>query len=101
HHVLEDRAEPPGSRPDLRLRLGREPDDLGIAAAFEVEDALVRPAVLVIADKAARGIGGEGCLSRAGEAEEYGRIALWADIGRAVHGQNPLLRQQVVHDREN
>ena len=50
-HVLEHGAEAGGGRVDLRLGLGREVDRLGVAAALEVEDAVVRPAVLVVADQ--------------------------------------------------
>src|SRR5262245_42630038 len=40
--------------PDLRLIRLREPDALGIAAAFEVEDAARAPAVLIVANQATR-----------------------------------------------
>src|SRR6185312_6486324 len=43
--VLENRPERPGRPPDLRLGLRREPDHLGVAAALDVEDATVAPAV--------------------------------------------------------
>jgi hypothetical protein len=56
HHVLEHGAEPDGV-PDLRLDFLREFDALGVAAALDVEDALRRPAVLVIADQRAIRIG--------------------------------------------
>jgi hypothetical protein len=36
---------------DIRLGFAIKVDDLGIAAAFKVEDAVVIPAVLIIADK--------------------------------------------------
>ena len=68
--VLEHGAERARRPVDLRLRLGREADHLRVAAAFEVEDAVVRPAVLVVADQVALRIGGERRLPRAGEAEE-------------------------------
>ena len=51
--VLEDRAERARRLEDLRLGLLREPDHLRVAAAFDVEDAAVAPAVLVVADQPA------------------------------------------------
>ena len=38
---------------DLRLTLGSEINALGVAAALDVEDAVLRPAVLIIADQLA------------------------------------------------
>ena len=102
HHVLEDRPEADGVV-DLRLaRLG-EPDALGVAAALDVEDALVRPAVLVVADQRAVGVGREGGLARPAEAEEEGHVArvLLVDVRRAVHGEDLHLRQVVVHREED
>jgi len=49
--VLEDRPEALRRRVDLGLRLLLDPDRLRVAPAFEVEDAAVAPAVLVIADE--------------------------------------------------
>src|SRR5271167_4842633 len=69
HHVFEHRAEAERV-PDLWLVFLREENTLGVAAAFEVEDAGCAPAVLVIADKAAAGIGRQRRLAGAGEPEE-------------------------------
>ena len=52
--VLEDRPEGVRRREDLGLGLGREADHLRVAAALDVEDARVAPAVLVVADQRAR-----------------------------------------------
>jgi hypothetical protein len=52
---------------DLRLGFGRETNDLGVAAVLEVEDAVLAPAMLVVADQAAGGVGREGGLAGAGE----------------------------------
>ena len=41
---------------NVRLRLAVEVDDLGVAAALEIEDAVVVPAVLVITDELPLGI---------------------------------------------
>ena len=47
---------------DVGLGLLIQVNDLGVAAALEVEHAVVVPAVLVVADQQALGIGGEGGL---------------------------------------
>ena len=64
-HVLEDRPEAAGGGEDLRLGVGREADDLRVAAVLEVEDPVRAPAVLVVADEPARRVGGEGRLAGA------------------------------------
>ena len=87
HHVLEqgvalDCAE------DLRLILGREIDALGVAPSLEVEDAVVVPAVLVVTDELAGGVGRKGGLAGSGEAEEQADVSALADVGAAVHSYN-------------
>ncbi len=52
-NVLQNRAEAPGCGIDFWLRLSRQIDHLGIAAALEVEDAVIAPAVLVITNERA------------------------------------------------
>ncbi len=101
HDVLEHRAEALGRRINLRLRIARKLDHLGVAAAFEIEDAVFRPAMLVVAHQRARRIRGQRRLARAGEAEEDGRLAVGADIGRAMHRHDALGRQEIVEDRED
>src|SRR5207244_3279082 len=68
--VLQHGAEAVHGVPDLRLGFGGEPDRLRVAAALEVEDTLVAPAVLVVPDQEARRLRGERRLAGAGEAEE-------------------------------
>src|SRR5574337_837603 len=82
--VLHHRAEALGRRIDLGLGLARELDRLGVAAAFEVEDAAFAPAVLVVPDEDAVRVGGERRLAGAGKTEENRGVALFADIGRAM-----------------
>ena len=48
-HVLQDAAEPDRVI-DLRFLLRRQAYRLGVTAALDVEYAVVRPAVLVVAD---------------------------------------------------
>src|SRR5205823_14802390 len=54
--VFQHGAETDGV-PDLRLVRLRKIDALGVTAAFEIENALVGPAVLVVADEPALGVG--------------------------------------------
>ena len=100
-HVLEDRAEHAGRPVDLGLAGGRETDRLGVAAALEVEDAVVAPAVLVVADQPAVRVGRQGGLPRAGEPEEERRVAALADVGGAVHGKDSPGGQKEVERRED
>ena len=101
HHILQHRAEAFGGGEDFRLGLARQLDHLGVAAAFDIEDAILAPAMLVIAHQGARGIGRQRGLAGAGKPEKYGRFAILADIGRAMHGHHPLGRQEIVHDGED
>jgi hypothetical protein len=55
--VLEDRPEPASRGEDVRLVHRREADGLRVAAALEVEHAIVAPAVLVVADEDALRVG--------------------------------------------
>ena len=57
--VLQNRAEHLRRAINVGLRFGRQFDHFRIAAAFEVEDAIVGPAVLVVADQTSFRIGGE------------------------------------------
>ena len=59
---------------------------LGIATTFVVENAIIIPAVLVVSNELALGIGRERCLTCARETEKDSRLfAILARIGRAVH----------------
>src|SRR5450759_2804354 len=64
--VFEHRAEADGI-PDLGFGFAAQANALGVASAFEIENARGRPAMLVIADQVARGVGGEGGFASAGE----------------------------------
>jgi hypothetical protein len=101
--VFEHRPKTMGGGVDLRFGRFRQANDLGITAALEVEDALVAPAMLVVADQAAGRVGGERGFAGSAQAEEQGHIVLvmWIDICRAVHREHTFERQQVVQDRKN
>ena len=102
HHVLAHGAEADGV-PDLRLGLRRDVDGLGVAAALDVEDLVLGPAVLVVADEQAPLGGRERGLARAGEAEEdRGAVRGGVHVAGAVHREHVVLDgHQVVHDRED
>ena len=58
--------------------------------------------MLVVADRQALGVGGQGGLAGAGQTEEDGGVlALLIGVGRAVHGSDALQRQEVVHHGEH
>jgi hypothetical protein len=96
HHRAEaDRVE------DLGLALCGESDALGVAAALDVEDALVRPHVLVVADERAARVGRERRLAGAREAEEDGHAAVGPLVGRRVEAQLVAQRHHVHHVRED
>lgn len=86
---------------DFRLTVFGQVNALGIAAAFNVEDAVIPPAMFIITDKSTMGICGKGRLPRTGKPKEKGHITLAAFITGAVHGKNILLGQEEVHDGEN
>ena len=99
--VFQDRAEHLRGCVDLRLALGRKVDHLGVAATFEVEDRLIRPPVLVIADKRAAGVSRQRGLAGTREAEEDCALAVRSDIGRTMHRHHALRRQEEVQQAEN
>ena len=86
--------------PDVGFLFLAQIDGFGVAAAFEVENTFVVPAVFVVADELTFGIGRKGGFAGTGQAEEDGGIAVFPYVGRAVHGSYPLQRQVVVHQGE-
>ena len=102
-HVLHHRAEALGGGVDLRLGVAREADGLGVAAALEVEDPGIRPAVLVIAEQLAGAVVRQRRLAGARQAEEDRRAALGVQrrVGRAMHRHHALAGQDVVQVGED
>ena len=87
---------------DIRFLFGIEVDAFGVTAAFKIEDAPRRPAVFVVADELAVRVGRKGRLARAGQAEEDGRfLGDRVHVGRAVHGQDTFVGQEIIHDRKD
>lgn len=99
--VLEDGTKLDGVE-NIGLLLGGETNALGVAAALNVEDATVAPAVLVVTDQGALGVGRESGLAGTGETEENGDIAVVALVGGRVKGENVVLDGHlVVEDSED
>jgi hypothetical protein len=74
----------------------------GVAAAFEIEDGSGGPAVFVVADQPAVGVGAERRLSGAAQSEEEGGVAFWASVGGAVHAQDTFfMGQEVIENGED
>ena len=87
---------------NIRFGFFVQVDDLGVAAAFQIEDAVIVPAVLVVADKVTVGIRGQSSLAGAGQTKENCRVlTLQVRVSGAVHGSNALQRQVVVHHGEH
>ena len=78
-----------------------EPDRLRVAAALEVEHPRRPPAVLVVADQRPRRVGRQRRLAGARQPEEDRHLPVGADVRRAVHREDTLQRQPVVHHRED
>ena len=76
-------------------------DALGVAASLDVEDAVIGPAVLVVADELPPDIGRQGRLAGSREAEEERDLAARPLVGAAVHREDAPLGHPVVHRRED
>ena len=102
HDVLADGTKADGAV-DLRLGDRRDLDGLCVAATLKVEDGVLCPAVLVIADEDALRVSRKRGLAGAGQAEEDGRLTRdRVHVRGRVHGEHVLLhRHDVVHDRED
>ena len=100
--ILQHRAEAVGGVPDHRLRFLGELDGLGVAAAFEIEDAVRTPAGFVVADERAVRVGRQRGLAGARQAEEQrALLAVRRDVGRAVHRHDVLGRKVEIQCREH
>ena len=87
---------------DVGLGILVQVDNLSVASTFEVEYAVVIPAVLVITDQQTLRIGRQGCLTGSGQTEEdCGVLTVHIGVCGAVHGSNALQRQVVVHHGEH
>ena len=100
NHVFEHGAKADGIV-NLGFTRAGKADALGVTTAFKIEDAALAPTVLVIADEAALRIRRQGGFAGAGQAKKERGVALFAHIGRAVHGQNVLFGQEVIEHGED
>ena len=57
--------------------------------------------MLVVADEAACGVGGESCLAGAREAKEEGSYSVCAGVGGAVHGKYIAVGDDEIHHAED
>jgi hypothetical protein len=96
-NVFKDGAELDSSV-NVRLLLGGETNALGVAATLDVEDATVRPAVLVITDQLTVWISGKSGLAGAGKTEENGDVAILALVGRRVKGEDVVLDGHLIEE---
>src|SRR5829696_5237358 len=87
HYVLEHGPKADGI-PYLGFLLGTQVYRLRVAAALEVEDPRIGPAVLVVPDQVPLGVGREGRLARPREPEEERDVSFLPHVGRAVHGED-------------
>ena len=74
-----------------------EVDELGVAAELEIGDAVLVPAVLVVAQQGAVRVGRQRGLAGAGKTQEQGDAAVRTLVGRGVQRQDARFGQQVVH----
>src|SRR5690606_10419183 len=86
----------------FRLFLFGKVDGFGIAATFEIEDAVLCPAMFIIANQFAAWVGAEGSFTCTTQSKEYGGIAIFAAVGTTMHAQYiALLGQNIIQDGEN
>ena len=104
--LLESNVFQHGPKPDglvnLRLSFRAEVNGLGVAPSFHVEHAVLRPAVLVVANQRPFGIAAEGGFACARQTKKDRHVPVLAHVGRTMHGQNIVLhRQDVIHHGEH
>ena len=76
---------------DVRLGIFVQVDKLCVAAALEVEYAVVVLAVLVITDEETLRVGGKGGLTGTGQTkEDSGVLTVQVSVSGAVHGSDAL-----------
>lgn len=95
--VLEDGTELDGVE-NIGLLLRGETNALSVAATLNVEDTSVGPAVLIITDQLALGVGRQGGLAGTGQTEEDSDIAVLTLVGRGVQGQDVVLDGHLVEE---
>jgi hypothetical protein len=101
NNVFEDGTETDGVE-NIRLLLGRETNALGVAASLDVEDTSVTPAVLIVTNEGALGIGRERGFACTRQAKEDSNIAILTFVCRGVQGEDIVLDRHLIEEnREN
>lgn len=95
--VLKDRAEADGAE-NIGFLLGRKANALGVATTLNVEDTVFTPAVLIVTNQGAVGVGGKRGLAGAGETEEESDIAILALVGGGVEREHLVLDGHLVEE---
>ena len=95
--MWRDRAKLDGVK-DVGLFLGRQANTLGIAPAFDVEDAIIGPAVLIVANQGALGVGGQSGLASTRKTEEDSHITVDAFVGGGVQSEDVVLDRHFVEE---
>ena len=81
--ILDDRAEAAGGFVNQRFFFPGEMYHLGIATAFKIEYTVIPPAVFIVANQSALGIGREGGFAGARKSKKDRYIVPFADVGGA------------------
>lgn len=81
---------------DIGLLLSGQTNGLGVATTLDVENTVVRPAVLVVTNEGSVGVGGESGLASSRETEEKGDIAVLALVGGGVKSEDVVLDGHLV-----
>ena len=96
--VLDDGAVIQGvvlvedSVPDLRLFVLPQIDQFGVAAILEVGDAVIAPAVFIIAQQGAARVGRERSFAGTRKPQQQGAVPFGPLVGRAVQSAGFLRR---------
>src|SRR5699024_11502762 len=99
--LLTPRPPCPPLFPYTTLFRSLQVDALGVAAALEVEDAVGAPAVLVVADQLAAGVGGQGGLAGAGQAEEDGGLMRSEEHTSELQSRFDLVCRLLLEKKKN
>ena len=100
HHIFND-GTAANRVPDDRFIFATQIDGLGVATALYIEHGPLGPAVLIIANEVALRVCGQSGLASARQAEKQRGVAVFSNVGGAVHGHDILLRKQEILYREH
>ena len=98
--VFQHRSETDRGK-DGRFLFGGQVNCFGVTAPFDIENAVVGPAMFVVSDQGSFGIGGQSGFTCPGQPEEQRNVALGSFVGATVHRKHADFGHQIVHDRED